>query len=560
MAIAKLFQNPSANRTLKYVVSKPGAEIIGGNTAPWLDLKNLAREQLNQVIKQATQRYDVALGLNRKIKRPIYHASLSLKPGENLNDEQLGTLADQYLAGLILSAEHPELLKNLDESLLQQHFQKRVAYFCQEELSKYPYIVVRHRDTNHPHVHLVWSKINLETQTAIPTSHDRYRSQKVLRILERQYGLEVQPSSWEVHRKSESTQQIQAEIKTGKPSVHKQLQHLLDQAATQCKTVPEWVEKLQEEGVEVRVQFTRTGKSKGISYGLDGVALAGHALGTRYSFSHSEPGLVKYLGLSYDPECDRELIQALCRRPIISRSISTPDSTPPSAPTIPSSPISAVHPAIPAEPEPNANFGPNSGSNSSLNSSSKVEQNPESGGKKVREQEPQIPEVSTPAPPASIPPPSTPPPSPVPASPPTQTSSQKSSQNYYYRADLKTQRGQKLQEVLLIFERVTRGQNQLRVEGKLYWAEWHPDRSVLVVGHQGSKSLLILAKLDFDNKRKKILHRKLEDTDWQNFDRLIEAQRKAQQQAQPRHPNPGSNQSQRRQADGRQPGDKDQGR
>jgi len=557
MAIAKLFQNPSAKRTLKYVVSKPGAEIIGGNAAPWLNLKNLNREQLNQVIKQATQRYDVALNLNGKIKSPIYHASLSLKPGENLNDEQLGTLADQYLAGLILSAKHPELLKNLDSSLGQQQFQKRMAYFCQEELPKYPYIVVRHRDTDHPHVHLVLSKINLETQTAIPTSHDRYRSQKVLRILERQYGLEVQLNSWETQRKSESTQQAQAEIKTGKPSVHKQLQHLLDQVATQCKTVPEWIEKLQAEGVEVRVQFTRTGKSKGISYGLEGVALAGHALGTRYSFSHSEPGLVKHLGLSYDPERDRELIQALCRRPIISRSISTPDSTPPSASTVPLPPNPPLLPAIPAEPDPNRNLGLNSGSNSSLNSSSNVEEKPKSGGKKAREQELQIPEFSTPSPPASIPPASTPLPSTVPASPPTQNSSQKFSQNSYRRADLETLEGQKLQRVLLIFERLRQQRGKSRLEGQEYWVEWDSARSVLNVGRKGIKAPLIQAQLAPADGVSKIFYGALTDTDWRNFDQFII---KAQQQAQQPHPNPGPNQSQARPSGGGQSGDKDQGR
>ena len=45
------------------------------------------------------------------------------------------------------------------------------------------------------------------------------------------------------------------------------------------------------------------------------MALAGNALGTRYSFKHGEPGLVKNLGLSYEPERDRPLIQALCERP-----------------------------------------------------------------------------------------------------------------------------------------------------------------------------------------------------------------------------------------------------
>ncbi|PSB33908.1 relaxase/mobilization nuclease domain-containing protein [Stenomitos frigidus] len=325
MTIAKIHQNSSARATLGYVLTKPGASVIGGNAADWVERDALTEAQRDALLEDTIALFDLAAALN-PIKQPVYHIALSLPPHETLDDEAFSELSDQYLAGLILSAVQPALLKQSNDIQLAA----AIECFRQEELPKYFYVIVRHTDAPHPHVHLVVAKINLETTKAIPTSFDRYRSQIVLRSLERQHGLSVQANSWEVDRKAESTQQAQAEIKTGQPSVHKRLQAVLDAAAARSQTVPAFIEQAQARGVEVQMQFTRTGKSKGISYSLDGVAFSGHALGTRYSFKEGDPGLVRHLGLSYAPERDRVLIQTLCRRPVASATppqIDSPDST-----------------------------------------------------------------------------------------------------------------------------------------------------------------------------------------------------------------------------------------
>jgi hypothetical protein len=72
--------------------------------------------------------------------------------------------------------------------------------------------------------------------------------------------------------------------------------------------MPEFVERLQQQGVEVQVGLTRTGIgfSKGISYNLDGVALSGTQLGKAYTFY----GLQKHRGVSYDKGRDNALIEA----------------------------------------------------------------------------------------------------------------------------------------------------------------------------------------------------------------------------------------------------------
>jgi hypothetical protein len=88
-----------------------------------------------------------------------------------------------------------------------------------------------------------------------------------------------------------------------------QLQDLIDEVTPDNPSMPEFVERLQQQGVEVQVRLTGTGIgfSKGISYNLDGVALSGTQLGKAYTFS----GLQKHRGVSYDKGRDNALIDAL---------------------------------------------------------------------------------------------------------------------------------------------------------------------------------------------------------------------------------------------------------
>jgi hypothetical protein len=63
-----------------------------------------------------------------------------------------------------------------------------------------------------------------------------------------------------------------------------QLQDLIDEVTQDNPSMPEFVERLQQQGVEVQVTLTGIGFSKGISYNLDGVALSGTQLGKAYTF------------------------------------------------------------------------------------------------------------------------------------------------------------------------------------------------------------------------------------------------------------------------------------
>jgi hypothetical protein len=78
----------------------------------------------------------------------------------------------------------------------------------------------------------------------------------------------------------------------------------------QASAIRQWVASiahLQHRGVNVKVWYTKSGEARGISYEMDGVAFSGTKLGRAYTF----PGLQKHRGISYQPEQDNPMIQAL---------------------------------------------------------------------------------------------------------------------------------------------------------------------------------------------------------------------------------------------------------
>ena len=176
------------------------------------------------------------------------------------------------------------------------------------EFDNNQYAVVKHSDTEHDHIHIVASRICLDGGV-VDDSWDYYKSQEVIRQLEQNYNLETVTPSWETDKRAQTTGEHRQLKSKGNKSVRVQLQDLIDEVTQDNPSMPEFVERLQQQGPEVQVGLTRTGIgfSKGISYNLDGVALSGTQLRKAYTFS----GLQKHRGVSYDKRRDNALIEAL---------------------------------------------------------------------------------------------------------------------------------------------------------------------------------------------------------------------------------------------------------
>lgn len=99
---------------------------------------------------------DAFTKLNERISKPTFHASLAFHPSEPMSDDLMKTIGQQYM--------------------------DRLGYGDQ------PYLVYRHEDTNHPHIHIVSVSIDHDGKK-ISDSHQQRRSNAIRQALEKEYNL-----------------------------------------------------------------------------------------------------------------------------------------------------------------------------------------------------------------------------------------------------------------------------------------------------------------------------------------------------------------------------------
>ncbi|MFS0518985.1 relaxase/mobilization nuclease domain-containing protein, partial [Nostoc sp. UIC 10607] len=263
---------------LNYLESQKDAKLIGGNMGG-NNARALARE------------FKISRQLNPEADRVVYHASLSLPENERLDEPTWNELANRYLEEMGFDSNQ--------------------------------YVVYRHSNTEHDHIHICASRIRLDNGKIVHDSWDYKRSETIIRQLELDYGLQQTQSSHEKLSRNPSIGQqkrlereheeyINGERLTPQERpIKQQLQELIDRATIDKLTMPKLVERLQLQGVEVRHGLTRNGKSKGISYSWNDQKFSGTSLGPAYTF----PGLQKHKGIDYQPQRDDEHIEHLLKNP-----------------------------------------------------------------------------------------------------------------------------------------------------------------------------------------------------------------------------------------------------
>jgi len=264
--IGKQIKGTGFRGCLNYVLGKKDATLIGGTMC-------------GQTPEELAAEFAIARQLRPNLKVAVFHATLSVDSTEKLEDSE-----ENDQRWLAIAANYMKAM----------------------EFDNNQYAVVKHSDTEHDHIHIVASRICLDGGV-VDDSWDYYKSQETIRQLERNYNLETVTPSWETDKRAPTTGEHRQLKSKGNKSVRVQLQDLIDEVSQDNPSMLEFVERLQQQAVEVQVGLTRTGFSTGISYNLDGVALSGTQLGKAYTFS----GLQKHRGVSYDKGRDNALIEAL---------------------------------------------------------------------------------------------------------------------------------------------------------------------------------------------------------------------------------------------------------
>jgi len=228
---------------VKYIIEKEKAELIGGT---------MLSNDVAGLIKEAA----VVRGLNSKLKKAVFHASLSIGVDDNLTEEQWVEIGDRYM--------------------IEMGFENS------------PYILARHKDTEHDHVHIAALRIDTKTRKTVSDSKDFERGAKVVQQIEIDYGLtkvaQTPAQTKEKAIKNLNKNELEMSVRTGMAAPRQVLQNLVNEAIKDVPSIFEFIDRLEMAGVEVRPAVAKTGRMNGFSFKYNNIPFKASGLGKQYGW------------------------------------------------------------------------------------------------------------------------------------------------------------------------------------------------------------------------------------------------------------------------------------
>lgn len=238
---------------------------------------NMSADKNN--VSDLTDEFKTVSSFRPDIKKPVFHAFLSLPNNEYLTDEQWQEIVKDYLKEM-----------NID-------------------IEKHQYICVRHKDTDQDHIHIVANRIGLDG-SVWHGQHSAFNTIAACERLEIKHrltitqGLKGQKSEVSAPTKNE----IEIALRTGDKPARIVLQSTLQAAMTGKPDLETFVERLQAVGIEPRFNVASTGNVAGVSFSVGDVAFKGSSLGKKFSWNTIKNKVI------YDKNRDDELVRSFSAR------------------------------------------------------------------------------------------------------------------------------------------------------------------------------------------------------------------------------------------------------
>jgi hypothetical protein len=207
--------------------------------------------------------------LRPNLQKYFYHTSLNFPPNENLGDEQMNIIANEYLNNM--------------------------------GFDQHQFAIFRHFDADHPHLHILVNRIGYDGKV-VSDSKDYQRSEQVLRMLEKQHGLTVVISSRQAQERAMTKNELEMMKRTDEPSVKMKLQVIIKNVLSQKPDAEQFIKQLEAQGINILFNQASTGFVSGISYGYEGMQFKGAHLGNAYKWQAVKNAI------SYEQERDRTAI------------------------------------------------------------------------------------------------------------------------------------------------------------------------------------------------------------------------------------------------------------
>ena len=252
--IAKMMKGRGFGGALKYDLQAGKSELLDTNLS-------------GQTPRAMAHEFGEVRQLRPTLGKAVLHVSLSVHAEEHLTDGQWREIAHRYLDGMGFTDNQ--------------------------------YVVTRHTDTDHEHIHILANRITYAGEV-VSDSQDWKRQEALMRTLEQEYGLMAEPPSAEAERKAPTKGEIEYALRTGQASIRQRLQGLCDAARQDCQSLSAYVERLEAVGVDVIPTIQLDGaKVSGLMYRLEDTLMKGSDLGKAYS----PVGLTKK-GVTYEQDRD----------------------------------------------------------------------------------------------------------------------------------------------------------------------------------------------------------------------------------------------------------------
>lgn len=231
--IGKLKKGSSFAGCIRYVTGKDEAKILASDGV------------LLGTNAEMKQSFELQRQLNPRIKKPVGHIALSFKP------EDKPRLTDDFMAKIAL--EYMQMMGIKDTQ----------------------FIIVKHHNTDNPHCHIVYNRINNEGKL-ISDAHDYRRNEQVTKALKSKYGL-----TYGTDKSKTNTRKLR-NAERAKYEIHNAVKDALKVADSWQK----FKKELAKRGVCLELVYMDKEQTKvqGIRFCKDGYSFKGTQISRGYSF------------------------------------------------------------------------------------------------------------------------------------------------------------------------------------------------------------------------------------------------------------------------------------
>jgi hypothetical protein len=231
--IAKILQGRGFRGVVNYVLDKNHSHLLYAEGVRLKDKESIIQSLLAQQ------------KLNPRITKPVAHISL------DFSVQDKNRLTDQFMAGMALE------------------YMEKMGYRDTQ------YIIARHHDTDHPHIHIVINRID-NNGKRISDKNEKLRNARVCMELTKKYGLYIASGKENVkeHRLKE-------------PDKTKyEIYHALKSSIPNSKNWRELKSKLLQSGISIEFRKNgNTDKIQGVRFGKNGYEFNGSKIDRSCSFS-----------------------------------------------------------------------------------------------------------------------------------------------------------------------------------------------------------------------------------------------------------------------------------